>query len=87
MHHLETGRGPCKVVTGMNRDTRPDYILEIKKFGKADVKNDEMIGVDENYNKSEPEDVTNDKVDAPMYLPQFKMVWKKYTSLFIICLA
>ena len=46
MHHLETGRGPCKVVTGMNRDTRPDYILEIKEFGKADVKYDEMIGVD-----------------------------------------
>jgi|TARA_B110000977_G_scaffold3961_1_gene5499 hypothetical protein len=63
MHHLETGRGPCKVVTGMNRDTRPDYILEIKEFGKADVKYDEMIGVDENYNKPEPEDATHDKVD------------------------
>ena len=63
MHHLETGRGPCKVVTGMNRDTRPDYILEIKEFGKADVKNDEMNGVDENYNKPEPEDATYDKVD------------------------
>jgi hypothetical protein len=47
----------------MNSDTRPDYILEIKEFGKADVKNDEMNGVDENYNKPEPEDATYDKVD------------------------
>ena len=25
------------MVTGMNRDTRPDYILEIKEFGKGIV--------------------------------------------------
>ena len=40
-----------------------DYILEIKEFVRADVKNDEMIGVDEKDNKPEPEDATHDKVD------------------------
>ena len=47
----------------MNRDTRPDYILQIQDFGKADLKNDEMIGVVETDNKPEPEDATHDKVD------------------------
>ena len=37
-----------KVIAGMNRDTWPDYILEIKEFGKADVNNDEKIEVYEN---------------------------------------
>ena len=32
-------------------------------FDRADFKNDEMIGVDENDNKPEPEDATHDKVD------------------------
>ena len=32
-------------------------------FNRADVKNDEMIGVDVNDNKPEPEDATHDKVD------------------------
>ena len=33
------------------------------EFDRAVVKNDEMIGVDENDNKPEPEDSTHDKVD------------------------
>lgn len=33
------------------------------RIDRTDVQNDEMIGVDENDNKTEPEDATHDKVD------------------------
>ena len=38
-------------------------MIPLKEFDRTDVKNDEMIGVDENDNKTEPKDATHDKVD------------------------
>ena len=41
----------------------PQLRIPLKEFDWTDVKNDEMIGVDENDNKTEYEDATHDKVD------------------------
>ena len=41
----------------------PQLRVTYQEFDRADVKNDEMIGVDENDNKPEPEDATHNKVD------------------------